>query len=132
MQYLLQILWQNSSKIPVWSGVEEVATLLRTIQNYSELLLSSKFLQNYFLKKIHLHWKLIEQLLLLQSNILIFWKDIFQNSYYRRLLVKLATWSRCLWRLIFSRLIFVEFVVLCNSVKICLRRIFSYSFIRRK
>ena len=132
MQYLLQILWQNSSKIPVWSGVEEASTLLRTIQNYSELLLSSKFLQNYFLKKIHLHWKLIEQLLLLQSNILIFWKDIFQNSYYRRLLVKLATWSRCLWRLIFARLIFVEFVVLCNSVKICLRRFFSYSFIRRK
>ena len=132
MQYLLLILWQNSSKIPVWSEVEEAATLLRTIQNYSELLLSSKFLQNYFLKKIHLHWKLIEQLLLLQSNILIFWKDIFENYYYRRLLVKLATWSRCLWRLIFSRLIFVEFVVLCNSVKICLRRIFSYSFIHRK
>ena len=29
MQYLLQILWQNSSKIPVWSEFEEVATLLR-------------------------------------------------------------------------------------------------------
>ena len=29
MQYLLQILWQNSSKIPVWSEVEEVATSLR-------------------------------------------------------------------------------------------------------
>ena len=29
MQYLFQILRQNSSKIPVWSEVEEVATLLR-------------------------------------------------------------------------------------------------------
>ena len=48
MQYLLKILWETSWKIPVWSEAEEAVTLLKTFQNYSELFLSSKFLQNYF------------------------------------------------------------------------------------
>ena len=104
-------------------------------KNYSELFRTIfKFevpSELFFKKNSHLHWKLVEQLLLLQSNVLLFWKYIFQNSYYRQLLVKLATWSRCLCRLIFARLIFVEFAFFCNSVKICLRRFFSYFFIRR-
>ena len=54
MQYLLHILWQHSSKIPVWSEVEEVSTLLRTIQNYVLISFKTIFKEKFkFTLKTH-------------------------------------------------------------------------------